>query len=167
MNVWFRGPSSSEPPRQAGRRHSKHSPQSIGVRGLTLSSESNGLEPDTPGVFFSPTPRNGCLPGSRWGIIRVICACRHLRSVSRSPGSFGPCGGIAPRRSVPCWRCISSRWSSWPANGSTICRACLWKVPGYTNEEIASRLDCVPRTIERKLARIRMRWENELKELES
>src|SRR5262249_1346431 len=30
----------------------------------------------------------------------------------------------------------------------------LWKVEGYTNEEIASRMDCVPRTIERKVSRI-------------
>jgi RNA polymerase sigma factor (sigma-70 family) len=34
----------------------------------------------------------------------------------------------------------------------------LWKVEGYTNEEIAARLDCVPRTIERKVSRIRLLW---------
>jgi hypothetical protein len=32
---------------------------------------------------------------------------------------------------------------------------------GYTNEEIAKKLDCVPRTVERKLAVIRGRWEKE------
>ena len=42
----------------------------------------------------------------------------------------------------------------------------LWKVEGYTNEEIAGRLDCVPRTIERKLSRIRLVWKHELEELE-
>jgi RNA polymerase sigma factor (sigma-70 family) len=41
----------------------------------------------------------------------------------------------------------------------------LWKVEGYTNEEIAGRLDCVPRTIERKVSRIRVLWKHELKEL--
>jgi RNA polymerase sigma factor (sigma-70 family) len=41
----------------------------------------------------------------------------------------------------------------------------LWKVEGYTNEEIASRMDCVPRTIERKVSRIRLLWKHELKEL--
>jgi RNA polymerase sigma factor (sigma-70 family) len=41
----------------------------------------------------------------------------------------------------------------------------LWKVEGYTNEEIATRLDCVPRTIERKVSRIRMLWKHEVKEL--
>src|SRR6516162_8561989 len=38
----------------------------------------------------------------------------------------------------------------------------LWKVEGYTNEEIAARLDCVPRTIERKVSRIRLLWKHEL-----
>jgi RNA polymerase sigma factor (sigma-70 family) len=42
----------------------------------------------------------------------------------------------------------------------------LWKVEGYTNEEIAARLDCVPRTIERKVRRIRVLWKHELKGLE-
>jgi len=41
----------------------------------------------------------------------------------------------------------------------------LWKVEGYTNEEIAARLDCVPRTVERKVARIRLLWQHELKDL--
>jgi RNA polymerase sigma factor (sigma-70 family) len=41
----------------------------------------------------------------------------------------------------------------------------LWKVEGYTNEEIAERLDCVPRTVERKLSRIRLLWRHELEEL--
>jgi DNA-directed RNA polymerase specialized sigma24 family protein len=42
----------------------------------------------------------------------------------------------------------------------------LWKVEGYTNEEIARQLDCVPRTIERKVCRIRLLWKNELKDIE-
>jgi RNA polymerase sigma factor (sigma-70 family) len=41
----------------------------------------------------------------------------------------------------------------------------LWKVEGYTNEEIAVRLDCVPRTIERKVSRIRLLWKHELKDV--
>lgn len=39
----------------------------------------------------------------------------------------------------------------------------LLKVEGYTNEEIAQQLDCVPRTIERKVSRIRALWKNEWK----
>jgi RNA polymerase sigma factor (sigma-70 family) len=34
----------------------------------------------------------------------------------------------------------------------------LWKVEGYTNEEIAGRLGCVVRSVERKLQRIRILW---------
>jgi RNA polymerase sigma factor (sigma-70 family) len=42
----------------------------------------------------------------------------------------------------------------------------LWKVEGYTNEEIAARLDCVSRTVERKVRRIRLLWKHELEDLE-
>jgi DNA-directed RNA polymerase specialized sigma24 family protein len=34
----------------------------------------------------------------------------------------------------------------------------LWKMEGYTHEEIAERLGCVPRTIERRLRVIRALW---------
>jgi DNA-directed RNA polymerase specialized sigma24 family protein len=34
----------------------------------------------------------------------------------------------------------------------------LWKVEGYTNEEIAEKLGCVVRSVERKLQRIRILW---------
>ena len=37
-------------------------------------------------------------------------------------------------------------------------RVALLKLEGYTNEEIADELDCAPRTVERKLARIRELW---------
>jgi RNA polymerase sigma factor (sigma-70 family) len=42
----------------------------------------------------------------------------------------------------------------------------LWKVEGYTNEEIAARFDCVSRTVERKVRRIRLLWQHEWKDLE-
>jgi DNA-directed RNA polymerase specialized sigma24 family protein len=38
----------------------------------------------------------------------------------------------------------------------------LWKMEGYTNDEIADRLKCVPRTIERKLRLIRSIWAQEM-----
>ena len=34
----------------------------------------------------------------------------------------------------------------------------LWKVEGYANEEIAGKLGCVVRSVERKLQRIRILW---------
>jgi DNA-directed RNA polymerase specialized sigma24 family protein len=43
----------------------------------------------------------------------------------------------------------------------------LWKVEGFSHEEIAARLDCVPRTVERKVQRIRILWKDELAELQT
>jgi RNA polymerase sigma factor (sigma-70 family) len=40
----------------------------------------------------------------------------------------------------------------------------LWKLEGYTHEEIAARLDCVPRTVDRKVSRIRQLWKHELED---
>jgi DNA-directed RNA polymerase specialized sigma24 family protein len=37
-------------------------------------------------------------------------------------------------------------------------RVAVWKMEGYSNEDIAARLGCVPRTVERKLALIRSLW---------
>ena len=36
-----------------------------------------------------------------------------------------------------------------------------WKMEGYTNEEIAEKLSCVPRTVERRLLLIRTLWKRE------
>jgi DNA-directed RNA polymerase specialized sigma24 family protein len=42
----------------------------------------------------------------------------------------------------------------------TILRAiALWKMEGFTTEEIAGKLDCTTRTVERKLQLIRRQWE--------
>jgi DNA-directed RNA polymerase specialized sigma24 family protein len=47
--------------------------------------------------------------------------------------------------------------------GDTQLRAiALWKVEGYTNEEIAARLGCVVRSVERKLYHIRALWAEDL-----
>jgi len=35
---------------------------------------------------------------------------------------------------------------------------CLWKMEGYTNDEIAEKLRCTTRTVERKLGSIRTQW---------
>jgi DNA-directed RNA polymerase specialized sigma24 family protein len=37
----------------------------------------------------------------------------------------------------------------------------VWKMEGHSNEEIAAKLGCVPRTVERKLALIRTLWSQE------
>ena len=38
----------------------------------------------------------------------------------------------------------------------------LWKMEGYTTAEIAAKLGCVPRTVQRKLGVIRSRWSREI-----
>lgn len=38
----------------------------------------------------------------------------------------------------------------------------LWKMEGYTTEEMAAKLQCAPRTVERKLRRIRTIWTEEV-----
>jgi DNA-directed RNA polymerase specialized sigma24 family protein len=40
----------------------------------------------------------------------------------------------------------------------------VWKMEGYTNEEIAAKVDCTVRTVERKLRIIRGLWQKEGKE---
>jgi DNA-directed RNA polymerase specialized sigma24 family protein len=44
----------------------------------------------------------------------------------------------------------------------TLRRLVLLKLEGYANEEIAQRLGCALRTVERKLGLVRGRWENEV-----
>lgn len=39
-----------------------------------------------------------------------------------------------------------------------LCQVALWKMEGYSNDEIAEQLDCSLRTVERKLRLIRTRW---------
>src|SRR5262245_25448769 len=41
----------------------------------------------------------------------------------------------------------------------TLRTVALWKMEGYSNQEIADRLDCVVTTVERKLQRVRRLWE--------
>lgn len=44
---------------------------------------------------------------------------------------------------------------------ATLRQVAQLKLEGYTNEEISSQLGCVPRTVERKLERIRDKWAKE------
>jgi DNA-directed RNA polymerase specialized sigma24 family protein len=46
---------------------------------------------------------------------------------------------------------------------STLQSVATWKLEGYTDDEIAVRLGCVTRTVERKLARIRRMWAKEMR----
>ena len=46
---------------------------------------------------------------------------------------------------------------------STLRSVAIFKLEGYTNDEIAARLGCVTSTVERKLARIRGMWADEMR----
>ncbi len=43
----------------------------------------------------------------------------------------------------------------------TLAQIAVWKMEGFTDQEIATRLDCAVRTVERKVARIREKWSRE------
>jgi DNA-directed RNA polymerase specialized sigma24 family protein len=46
-------------------------------------------------------------------------------------------------------------------NDAELERVALWKMEGFTNDEIAGKLRCAPRSVERKLRLIRTTWEEE------
>jgi DNA-directed RNA polymerase specialized sigma24 family protein len=46
-------------------------------------------------------------------------------------------------------------------NDATLRNVAVWKLEGYTNNEIAQRLQCKTRTVERKLRMIRELWSHE------
>ena len=43
----------------------------------------------------------------------------------------------------------------------TLRRIAVWKMEGFTNDEIAGQLDCSPRTVTLKLQAIRIIWSEE------
>jgi DNA-directed RNA polymerase specialized sigma24 family protein len=47
---------------------------------------------------------------------------------------------------------------------STLQDVATWKLEGYTDDEIAVRLVCVTRTVERELARIHRMWGREMRD---
>jgi DNA-directed RNA polymerase specialized sigma24 family protein len=47
---------------------------------------------------------------------------------------------------------------------STLRSVAIFKLEGYTNDEIAAKLGCVTSTVERKLARIRAAWASEMQD---
>src|SRR5262249_38477500 len=46
-------------------------------------------------------------------------------------------------------------------NDAELRQVAVWKMEGYSNKEIAAKLDCVPRTVDRKLRLIRTLWTEE------
>jgi DNA-directed RNA polymerase specialized sigma24 family protein len=104
-------------------------------------------------------------------------ATRHLqgkRDVRREdaeaaePSGEGPPGtildridsdGPTPAEAALLNEALEHRFRS--LNDPALRQIALWKLEGYTNAEIAARLDCTLRTVERKVERIRAYWGND------
>ena len=68
----------------------------------------------------------------------------------------GPSPALAAQTAEECRRLLAELGSE------ELRQVALWKLEGYTNEEISAKLDRAVSTVERKLARIRLRWEKEV-----
>jgi DNA-directed RNA polymerase specialized sigma24 family protein len=89
----------------------------------------------------------------------------HVTSAGQEPGADeSDCSGIIGREPTPefalqlaeeCQRLLDQ------LTDSILRTIAVWKMEGYTTEEIAAKLGCVPRTVERKLQLIRKLWGRE------
>ena len=86
---------------------------------------------------------------------------RSLTELSR--GVLEAIGGDEPTPEVAAQLAEEYRRLLEQLGDPTLQRVATYKLEGYTDHEIAARLGCVTRTVERKLARIRAMWANELK----
>src|SRR5436190_81378 len=66
-----------------------------------------------------------------------------------------------PRRAADEEDVALSAFNSFCLGAEGLRAVALAKMEGYTNEEVAARLGCVPRTVERKLRMIRKAWEED------
>jgi DNA-directed RNA polymerase specialized sigma24 family protein len=92
-------------------------------------------------------------------------ACDHWRRLMRGEGpglelrevmDQGPTPELAASMADECRRLLGS------LGEGSLRDIALLKLEGYTDKEIADRLDCGLRTVERKLERIRRTWEKEV-----
>jgi DNA-directed RNA polymerase specialized sigma24 family protein len=108
---------------------------------------------------------------------KAIDLLRHERRVKRGgPGVSRMAIGVETTAIEPDWSRVIGREPS-PEFALQIAEECqrlldslsdsilraiaVWKMEGYTTEEIAAKLGCVPRTVERKLRMIRKLWGDE------
>ena len=135
---------------------------------------------------FCRNARHGRFPqladrDSLWRLLVIITdrkAAHHQRDARRKKrgGEAAECGPLG-HDPVPTLEQIASREPTpeFAAQAAEQCRhllgllgdaeleaIALWKLEGYTVEEIATRLGYVPRTIKRKIRLIRTLWEPEL-----
>jgi DNA-directed RNA polymerase specialized sigma24 family protein len=79
-----------------------------------------------------------------------------------APEGLDEIGGDEPSPELAAQLAEQYRWLMERLGDPTLQRVATWKLEGYTNDEIAARLGCVTKTVERKLARIRSKWEREM-----
>jgi DNA-directed RNA polymerase specialized sigma24 family protein len=108
---------------------------------------------------------------------KAIDLLRHERRIKRGgPGVHGASTNTEKTAGEPDWSQIIGREPT-PEFAFQIAEECqrlldqlsdsilraiaVWKMEGYTTEEIAAKLGCVPRTVERKLQVIRKLWGDE------
>ena len=109
---------------------------------------------------------------------KAIDVLRYERRVKRGgTGVHGVAAAIEPAAIEPDWSQVIGREPS-PEFALQMTEECqrlldrlsdsllraiaVWKMEGYTTDEIAAKLGCVPRTVERKLQVIRKLWGDEV-----
>jgi DNA-directed RNA polymerase specialized sigma24 family protein len=90
------------------------------------------------------------------GLGRVQSLTELSREALESIGGDGPTAELAAQLAEEYQRLMEQ------LGDPTLQSVATWKLEGYTNDEIAVRLGCVTKTVERKLARIRSRWTREM-----
>jgi DNA-directed RNA polymerase specialized sigma24 family protein len=89
---------------------------------------------------------------------RVQSLTELTRERLESIGVDGPTAEHAAQLADECQRLMEQ------LGDPTLQSVAAWKLEGYTNDEIAARLGCVTKTVERKLARIRSKWAREIRD---
>jgi DNA-directed RNA polymerase specialized sigma24 family protein len=130
---------------------------------------------------FCRNARGGRFPrlGDRddlWRLL-VLLTARKASHLRRDQGRQKRGGGLAPVPEAPALEEVLGREPS-PEFAAEVAEewrrllavlgdagleaVALWKMEGYENAEIAARLGCAPRTVERRLQLIRKLWEKEV-----
>jgi DNA-directed RNA polymerase specialized sigma24 family protein len=90
-----------------------------------------------------------------------------LAGAGKGDGDHEGLAGVIGREPTPEFAALvaeESRRRLDALGDETLRQVALWRMEGYSNNEIAARLGCVVRTVERKLEVIRKLWQRELGE---
>jgi DNA-directed RNA polymerase specialized sigma24 family protein len=96
------------------------------------------------------------------GTVKGESALQVGQSPSGSPAGFDKFAGHEPSPDFAAQIAEECRRLLGLLGDSELRAVALFKMEGFTNDEIAAKLECVPRTVERKLRMIRSRWSREI-----